>query len=226
MISFYWWNQSDWCSLWFGQASGQEGPMDCIQQLSSLTKHSSALLLRSHIQMRPRLSLCFKTFVLCRRVKTVNWGTVFILQEMPLQHLDFMQAVCQRQKPWAAHARTCWLIKTLLREHKIWLWGKDQNCSVGGTRVEDTGVRIGDPRRWGYTGDVVSHPTSRTHHSEQLPGRTPKHLDPQRVREPTTSNYWVKGWRTSGRATLQQWVEVGRDLDSVYKECNMALVCF
>lgn len=114
--------------------------MDSIQQLSSMTKHSSALLRGSHIQVRPCLTLCFKTL---SHFDTSRWQTEAYFcswLEISLQQLDFMQAICKRRKPSVAHAWTCRLIETLLPEHKIRLWGKDQSCSVWGTRVEDTGV--------------------------------------------------------------------------------------
>lgn len=47
--------------LQFGLETGQEGATGSIQQLSSMTKYSSTLVPRTHKQMRPCLSLCFKT---------------------------------------------------------------------------------------------------------------------------------------------------------------------
>lgn len=158
--------------------------MDSIQQLSSMTKYSSTLLLRSHIQMRPCLSLCFKTLSYFDMSK---WSTeaYFLFYrkwfEISLQQLGPMQAVCKRQKPSVAHAWTCWLIKTFLREHKIWLWGKDQNCSVWRTCVWRTQESDRRQRYWHYTDDVVPHLTSRKRHSTLVP------TDDWSVREPTIS---------------------------------------
>lgn len=99
-----------------------------------------------------------------------------------------MQPDSKRRKPSVAHAWTCWLTKTLLREHKIWLWGKDQNCSVGGTHVWRTHESDRRQRYWHYTGSLL---TSHKLHSVAAGSAEPELL-----------NTWTHEWLCGQRVTI------------------------